>query len=96
MHSIGLRAAIWSSLRVAGWTFLLFMIVASCPDAPASDARLSWPYRNGPAQNGHVPDTDAQELPVEWSEGNKQNIRWKVALKDYGHSTPIMETDESG
>ena len=69
---------------------IAFFILVSCVNCAASDVKLSWPYRNGPTQNGHVNEADAKGLPVEWSEKDEENIRWKAALEGFGHSTPAI------
>ncbi len=51
-------------------------------------AYAQWPDRHGPTLDGHVPAKDAKGLPTEWSE--TQNIAWKTALHDEGHSSPVI------
>jgi outer membrane protein assembly factor BamB len=56
----------------------------------AAEKSLSWPNRNGPTLNGHVPAADAEGMPTTWNEEEGTNIRWKVPLEGFGHSTPII------
>jgi outer membrane protein assembly factor BamB len=51
-------------------------------------ARAAWPDRHGPTLDGHVAAEDVQGLPVRWSE--TQNVGWKTALHDEGHSSPVI------
>lgn len=44
-----------------------------------------WPDWRGPTADGR---TDAPNLPLHWSE--TENIRWKTAIHDRGHSTPVI------
>ncbi len=61
----------------------------SASDAEIS-ARLPWPGRTGPTQNGHVAAEDAVGLPTEWDTASGTNVRWKLALEGFGHSTPVI------
>lgn len=45
----------------------------------------NWPAWRGPGGQGHTTETD---LPLEW--GPNKNIRWKIPLKEFGNSTPII------
>ncbi len=45
----------------------------------------NWPAWRGPTGQGHSAE---RNLPLEWSA--TKNVRWKVALKDPGNSTPII------
>lgn len=58
--------------------------------ASGADSRISWPVRSGPTLNGHVADVDAKGLPTSFDEDAGENIKWKVSLEDFGHSTPII------
>ncbi len=51
-------------------------------------AFAQWPDRHGPTFDGYVRAEDAKGLPIEWSE--TQNIAWKTALHDEGHSSPVI------
>lgn len=55
----------------------------------ASAADLNWPQWRGPLGTGTAPNSNP---PREWSE--TRNIRWKVALRGKGHSTPIIWKDQ--
>jgi len=73
----------------------LVFIVAAVLSAIASPAMsladdLAWPNRNGPNRNGHVPAAHAAGLPVEWDEETGKNVKWKVPLEGFGHSTPAI------
>ncbi|MEI7900664.1 MAG: PQQ-binding-like beta-propeller repeat protein [bacterium] len=46
-----------------------------------------WPFLRGPAMSGRIAETNA---PVAWNGETGQNIRWKVALKRGGASTPAV------
>jgi outer membrane protein assembly factor BamB len=59
---------------------LLVIFIASW--APAGE---NWPRFRGPEGNGH---SDAVGLPLQWSE--TENIRWKTAIHDCGHSSPVV------
>lgn len=48
-----------------------------------------WPDWRGPAADGH---TDATALPLHWSE--TENVVWKTAIHDSGHSTPVVWGDQ--
>ena len=48
-------------------------------------AAENWPEWRGPTADGH---TDATGLPLHWSE--TENVVWKTAIHDLGHSTPVM------
>ena len=47
-----------------------------------------WPDRHGPMLNSQVPAEHARKLPTTWSE--TENIAWKTALHDEGHSSPVI------
>ena len=47
-----------------------------------------WPDRHGPTLDSHVPAEDAKGLPLRWSA--TENIAWKAALHDEGHSSPVI------
>ncbi len=49
----------------------------------------NWPAWRGPTADGH---SDMQGLPLHWSE--TENITWKTALHDFGHSTPVVWDDQ--
>ncbi|MCH7630408.1 MAG: hypothetical protein IIC07_00750 [Proteobacteria bacterium] len=54
----------------------------------AAGALDQWGQWRGPLGNGVAPHG---RPPVEWNEG--RNIRWKVAIRGQGHSTPIVWGD---
>lgn len=50
-----------------------------------------WPAWRGPTGQGH---SEEKNLPLKWSGGkNQENVKWKVALKDPGNSTPVISGD---
>lgn len=55
----------------------------------AEAAGDNWPSLRGPAYNGI---SDAENLPVEWSE--TKNIVWKTPVHDKGWSTPVIWGDQ--
>lgn len=59
---------------------VLVIAVAACAPVCAD-----WPEWRGPTADGH---TDAVGLPMHWSE--TENVVWKTAIHDLGHSTPII------
>lgn len=66
---------------------ILFLCAAA---VQAEDKSLSWPFRSGPTLNGHAAEADAKGLPVEFDEESGQNLKWKIAIGEHGHSTPII------
>ncbi len=46
-----------------------------------------WPFLRGPDQSGRTAETNA---PVAWNGEKGQNVKWKVALKRGGASTPAV------
>lgn len=52
-------------------------------------AQPNWPDWRGPAADGH---SDSEALPLHWSE--TENIVWKTAVHDLGHSTPVVWGDQ--
>jgi len=54
---------------------------------------LFWPDKQGPTQNGVVPEPDASKLPLEWDEASHKGIVWKTPLEDEGHCTPVIGGD---
>lgn len=69
--------------------FLLTSLLGSAVVANA-DNRISWPVRSGPTLNGHVAEADANGLPTSFDEKAGENIKWKISLDGFGHSTPII------
>ncbi|MBI3866456.1 MAG: PQQ-binding-like beta-propeller repeat protein [Planctomycetia bacterium] len=60
---------------------------ASRGDENSQTAERNWPQWRGPWATGVAPLADP---PVEWSEADGKNIRWKTAIPGLGHSTPII------
>ena len=80
-------------------TKLLFRIGATCwllastvafADPGENAVQRNWPQWRGPLGTGVAPQATP---PVEWSDRDGQNIRWKTALPGRGHSTPIVWDD---
>jgi outer membrane protein assembly factor BamB len=67
------------------------LLAANCHaadgDRPALD---NWPQWRGPLGTGVAPRADP---PLEWSERDSKNVRWKTELPGRGHSTPIIWGD---
>ena len=68
---------------------IAMLIVAIVP-AWSADATISWPFRSGPTLNGHVSTADAAGLPTEFNEASGKNVKWKIKLEEFGHSTAII------
>ena len=66
---------------------VLFAIISA---TVTSGDDVSWPFRGGPTMNGHVAEADSVGLPTEFDEATGKNIKWKVKLDGFGHSTPIV------
>lgn len=62
---------------------LILSLAACC--AFSTLAHADWPDWRGPTQQGI---SDATSLPLRWSE--TENIVWKTAIHDFGHSTPVV------
>jgi len=52
-------------------------------------AQSNWPDWRGPTGDGR---SDATGLPLTWSE--TENVVWKTAIHDLGHSTPVLWGDQ--
>ena len=61
-------------------------LMTICASLTASD----WPAWRGPTGQGH---SDERNLPLKWGGKNQENVKWKVALKDPGNSTPVVWGD---
>ncbi|HLJ10757.1 MAG TPA: PQQ-binding-like beta-propeller repeat protein [Planctomycetaceae bacterium] len=73
--------------------FVVLCLVAARAAAADGDGRAelrNWPAWRGPLGTGVAPGGDP---PVEWSDRDGTNIRWKTALPGRGHSTPIVWGD---
>lgn len=55
----------------------------------AGTAYANWPEWRGPTADGHCESTG---LPIRWSA--TENIVWKQAIHDLGHSTPVVWGDQ--
>ena len=79
--------------QLAGRTIVgsvVAMIVAGSLIQPVYAQKLNWPFRAGPTLNSHVAAEDAEGLPTEWDGATGARIRWKLPLKEFGHSTPVI------
>ena len=86
-----LATSISNRFRFASWSTLLVLLPAVLlPTVAIADDDISWPFRGGPTLNGHVAATDAVGLPSEFDEASGTNIKWKVKLEGFGHSTAII------
>lgn len=56
-------------------------MMCACPAFAEGD----WPAWRGPTADGHTSQTG---LPLRWSE--TENVVWKTAIHDFGHSTPVV------
>jgi outer membrane protein assembly factor BamB len=75
-------------LLVGGFCWWL---TANCHAADADRVALDhWAQWRGPLGTGVAPNADP---PVEWSESDSKNIRWKTELPGRGHSTPVVWDD---
>jgi outer membrane protein assembly factor BamB len=59
-------------------------------DRAAAGTDRNWPAWRGPLSTGVAPHADP---PLEWSESEGKNIRWRTPLPGRGHSTPIVWDD---
>lgn len=62
---------------------MLMLAAVFCTFAQVACA--NWPDWRGPTQQGW---SEAAALPLHWSE--TENIQWKTAIHDLGHSTPVV------
>ncbi len=71
------------------------MLAAANLHAQTATTPLYWPDKNGPTQNGVVPEPDARRIPTQWDEASGKNIVWKTTLPEgeEGHSTPVIGGD---
>jgi len=69
---------------------MLFLLLAATVAPDSAEARRldNWPQWRGPLSNGVAPRGNP---PLKW--GEKENVRWKVALPGEGHSSPIVWDD---
>jgi len=74
---------------LAATIWMLGSAVAGAGDAVKA-GQSDWPNWRGPLGTGVSPDGNP---PVEWSEREGRNIRWKTPLPGLGHSTPIVSGD---
>ena len=71
-------------------TAILCAVVWCQSNCSAGESRLSWPFRNGPGLNSQVAAPDAKGLPSEFNEQSGKNVKWKIPLEGFGHSTPVV------
>ncbi|MDP8243438.1 MAG: PQQ-binding-like beta-propeller repeat protein [Candidatus Hinthialibacter antarcticus] len=65
---------------------MAFTLLLIAHTAPAAD---NWPDWRGPTCDGH---SSATGLPLTWSE--TENVVWKTAIHDEGHSSPVVWGDQ--
>ncbi len=65
------------------WLMFLASVLVSAPKAMAQ-----WPDRHGPTRDGVVAESDAERLPIHWTD--TENVAWKTPLHDQGHSSPVI------
>jgi outer membrane protein assembly factor BamB len=80
-------AAAWSCLAKAQAAEPGLPVDAA--DFPKLDWNNDWPWWRGPQRNGHT--HPSCKLPTKF--GDKENVRWSVALPSRGHSSPIVVGD---
>lgn len=68
----------------------LVAAIAAAADKGDLAAQGNWPQWRGPLGTGVAPEANP---PLEWSERESQNIRWKTEIPGRGHSTPIVWGD---
>src|SRR5262245_54570738 len=64
----------------------LVLMTAVCTTMAAD-----WPAWRGPTGQGF---SEEKNLPLKWGGKAQENVKWKVALKDPGYSTPIVWGDK--
>lgn len=80
-----------STLSAAVLALLIIGAVADVRSDDRADSPVAnWPQWRGPIGTGVAPQADP---PLEWSERDGKNIRWKTELPGRGHSTPIVWGD---
>jgi outer membrane protein assembly factor BamB len=65
------------------------VLVSALLTAVGAVAADNWTQFHGPNGAGH---SDATGLPTKWSE--KENVVWKTAIHDKGHSSPVVWGDQ--
>jgi len=71
----------WGKQRAYIGAVICIVTLCCCSKSVFGD----WPDWRGPTADGH---SDAAALPLRWSE--TENIAWKTAIHDSGHSTPVV------
>lgn len=74
---------------------VLLTSLLSCGTLLAEPATtpLFWPDRQGPTQNGMIPESEWGKLPLEWDEASGKGIAWKTPIENEGHCSPIIGGD---
>jgi outer membrane protein assembly factor BamB len=74
---------------------VLLTTLLSCGTLLAEPATtpLFWPDRQGPTQNGMIPESEWAKLPLEWDEASGKGIAWKTPIENEGHCSPIIGGD---
>jgi outer membrane protein assembly factor BamB len=71
--------------QTLGVVFDLGALIVIGLASTAAMAGENWPEFRGPTADGH---SDAVGLPIRWSE--TENVKWKVAIRDKGWSSPVI------
>jgi len=77
-------------LRYGVICVLLAATAAAAENAGDRAVLGNWPQWRGPLGTGVAPEANP---PLEWSDRDSHNIRWKTELPGRGHSTPIVWGD---
>lgn len=54
---------------------------------------LYWADRQGPTQDGVIPEELSEKLPLEWDETTGKGIGWTLAIEGEGHCSPVIGGD---
>ena len=69
--------------------FAAVAFVLSCSISVFAGGNTNWPDFRGPGANGI---SDVSNVPIAWSE--TENVKWKTAIHDEGHSSPVVWKDQ--
>lgn len=69
--------------------FSAVILVNFCGVTVLAAGDTNWPDFRGPGANGIA---EVSSVPLAWSE--MENIKWKTAIHDEGHSTPVVWADQ--
>ena len=79
---------VWSVKVKSTFSLLITLFLFSCSSQSIAQDKPIWPDKHGPTLDGVVPVSDAEKLPLEWSE--KKNVVWKAVYTGEGHSSPVI------